>query len=79
MDDEPVDEKAFVFKVEEVKKAIAALPEGYRTIVQLYLVENIPQAEIGNMLGLTHNTVRIQYHRAKQKIMRTLKEGGYHG
>lgn len=75
-EEEAIDEEDFSFKVEEVKKAIEMLPEGYRTIVQLYLVENIPQAEIGNMLGLAHNTVRIQYHRAKQRIMRTLKEGG---
>ena len=75
-EEEAVNEEEFAFKVEEVKRAIAALPEGYRTIVQLYLVENIPQAEIGNMLGIAHNTVRIQYHRAKQKIMHTLKEGG---
>ncbi len=75
-EEEGIDEEAFAFTVEEVKKAIEALPEGYRTIVQLYLVENIPQAEIGAMLGLAHNTVRIQYHRAKQRILKTLKEGG---
>ncbi len=78
-DEDPIDERAFAWKVEEVKKAIDALPEGYRTIVQLYLFENIPQEEIGNMLGLAHNTVRTQYHRAKQKILHMLKEGGFYG
>ncbi len=75
-EEEPVDEAAFEFKVEEVRRAIGLLPENYRTIVQLYLFEHIPQAEIGQMLGMAHNTVRIQYHRAKQKILHTLKEGG---
>jgi len=75
-DEEPIDEKAFAFKVEEVKKAIEALPEGYRTIVNLHLFENITHVEIGQMLGLANNTVRIQYHRAKQKILTTLKQGG---
>jgi DNA-directed RNA polymerase specialized sigma24 family protein len=46
-EEDPIDEKAFAFKVEEVKQAIDALPDGFRTIVQLYLFENIPHAEIG--------------------------------
>lgn len=75
-EEEGIDEKAFVMRVEEVRKAIDALPEGYRTVVQLYLFENIPQEEIGQLLGLAHNTVRIQYHRAKQKILQNLKQGG---
>lgn len=75
-EEEAIDEKAFVMRVEEVRKAIDALPEGYRTVVQLYLFENIPQEEIGQLLGLAHNTVRIQYHRAKQKILQNLKQGG---
>lgn len=75
-EDTPVDEKAFVFKMEEVQKAIAALPDSYRTIFQLYAIENIPQVEIAQMLGIANNTVRIQYHRAKLKILKTLKEGG---
>jgi RNA polymerase sigma factor (sigma-70 family) len=75
-EEDPIDEKAFAFKVEEVKQAIDALPDGFRTIVQLYLFENIPHAEIGEMLGLTNTTVRVQYHRAKQKILQTLTKGG---
>jgi RNA polymerase sigma factor (sigma-70 family) len=71
-----IDEAAFEYKVEEVRKAIQQLPDGYRTVVNLYLMEEIPQEEIGNMLGISHNTVRTQYHRAKQKLLSMLKEGG---
>lgn len=77
-DEEPVDEAALTFRLEEVHRAIAALPEPYRTVFQLYAVEEIPQAEIAQLLGITHNTVRIQYHRAKQKILKTIKGSGYH-
>jgi RNA polymerase sigma factor (sigma-70 family) len=73
---EAVDEVAFQYKVDEVRKAIQKLPDGYRAVVSLYLLEEIPQEEIGNMLGISHNTVRTQYHRAKQKLMGILKEGG---
>ncbi|TAH03816.1 MAG: RNA polymerase sigma factor [Sphingobacteriales bacterium] len=71
-----IDETAFAFKVDAVKQAIALLPDGYRTVVNLYLVEAIPQEEIGTLLGISHNTVRTQYHRAKQKLLTILKEGG---
>ena len=73
---EPVDENAFIFQVAEVKKAIEVLPESYRTIFQLHVFENIPQVEIARMLDIAPNTVRIQYFRAKQKILTTLKERG---
>jgi RNA polymerase sigma factor (sigma-70 family) len=75
-DADSVDEAAFQYKVEEVRKAIQQLPDGYRAVVSLYLLEEIPQEEIGVMLGISHNTVRTQYHRAKHKLLNILKEGG---
>jgi RNA polymerase sigma factor (sigma-70 family) len=75
-DYEAVDEVAFQYKVDEVRNAIQKLPDGYRAVVSLYLLEEIPQEEIGNILGISHNTVRTQYHRAKQKLMTILKEEG---
>jgi RNA polymerase sigma factor (sigma-70 family) len=71
--DEKIDETAFSFQVEAIKSAIQQLPYTYKTIVQLYVLDEIPQEEIGQMLGLSHNTVRIQYHRAKQKILQLLQ------
>lgn len=75
-EEEAIDEQAFSFKLEEVMKAIEKLAEPYKTVFQLYAIENIPQVEIAEILGIANNTVRIQYHRAKQKILQTLKEGG---
>jgi RNA polymerase sigma factor (sigma-70 family) len=76
-DDEMVDEDAFEYKMDTVMAAVAALPEGYRTVFNLYAVENIPHTEIARMLGLEHNAVRTQYHRAKHKVLNMLKQGGY--
>lgn len=73
-----IDENAFAFQVDEVKKAIEALPDNYRTIVQLHVFENITHAEIAGMLGLENNNVRIQYHRAKQRILKTLSKEVYY-
>ncbi|RZK47290.1 MAG: RNA polymerase sigma factor, partial [Pedobacter sp.] len=68
----------FESKVEDVKKCIAELPDGYRTIVTLYLFEQMPQEEISKLLGISHNTVRTQYHRAKKKILTSLKDKSYY-
>ncbi len=77
-EDDITDEAEFEFTMEAVTEAIDALPEGYRTVFNLFAVENIPQAEIAQMLGMEHTTVRTQYHRAKHKILNTLKIGGYY-
>jgi RNA polymerase sigma factor (sigma-70 family) len=77
--DEVVDEADFEFAMDAITAAVEALPEGYRTIFNLVAMENIPQTEIAQMLGLENGTVRTQYHRAKQKILDTLRKGGYHG
>ncbi|RZL52636.1 MAG: RNA polymerase sigma factor [Pedobacter sp.] len=80
--DEEVDiseELLFQCQIDDIKKAIADLPDGYRTIVSLHLFEDIGQEEIGKMLGINHATVRSQYHRAKKKIFTALKDKAYYG
>jgi RNA polymerase sigma-70 factor (ECF subfamily) len=77
-EDEITDEAEFEYTMDAVNDAIEALPETYRTVFNLFAVENIPHAEIAQMLGMEHTTVRTQYHRAKHKILSTLKIGGYH-
>jgi RNA polymerase sigma-70 factor (ECF subfamily) len=75
-EDEQLDEQEVQYKVEQVKKAIQKLADGYRTVLSLYLLEGYDQEEISEILGITHNTVRTQYIRAKQKLLQILKQGG---
>jgi len=74
VEEEAEDEDLYAMKVEGVKKAIEALPEGFRTIVNLYVMEGVPQQEIADLLGISHATVRTQYHRAKKKILTLLQK-----
>lgn len=57
---------------EQIHQAILQLSDGYRTIVNLYVFENIPHEEIATMMGISHSTVRSQYHRAKKRIEQIL-------
>ena len=76
MDENQPDDQEIQYKVEQVKKAIQKLADGYRTVLSLYLLEGYDHEEISEILGITHNTVRTQYVRAKQKLLMILKQGG---
>ena len=72
------EDELFNCKVEDVKKSIDALATGYKTILNLYLFEKMSQDEIAGVLGLSHATVRTQYHRAKKRILLALKDKAYY-
>ncbi len=62
------------FKVEEIKDAIEKLPDGYRIILSLYLLEGYDHDEIGEILSISSSTSRSQLSRAKQKLITELKK-----
>ena len=49
-------------KVEEVKEAIERLPDGYRVILSLYLLEGYDHDEIAEILSITavHHDLSFQ-------------------
>ncbi len=69
------DENDIQLKVEDIKRAVLLLPTGYRTVLSLYLFEGYDHEEIAGILRISHATVRTQYMRAKQKLLRFLKQG----
>lgn len=73
--EQPVDENEIILKVESVKKAIMKLPDGYRTVLNLYLMEGYDHEEIAEILNVAQSTTRTQFIRAKQKLLQLLKEG----
>ncbi len=73
-DGSPVDEGAFSLTVDRVREAIRMLPDGYRIVLNLFLVEEYTHREISRMLGLSESAVKTQYHRAKQKVRAILEE-----
>ncbi|MBD3748352.1 MAG: RNA polymerase sigma factor [Sphingobacteriales bacterium] len=64
------------WKVEEVRKAIQLLPEGYRVVLSLYLLEGYDHEEIGQILKINEGTSRTQFLRAKRKLVEILKHKG---
>ncbi|MEA1886255.1 MAG: sigma-70 family RNA polymerase sigma factor, partial [Bacteroidota bacterium] len=58
-----------------VKEAINNLPDGYRIILSLYLLEGYDHDEIAEILNISSSTSRSQLSRAKQKLLNVLKNG----
>jgi RNA polymerase sigma-70 factor (ECF subfamily) len=72
-DSEPVEEEA-AYTVQGVKKCIEKLPDGFRTVLSLYLLEGYDHKEIAEILSITESTSKSQFHRAKSKLKELLKE-----
>lgn len=75
-DEEPDDHEETQYKVAQVKEAMKELPEGYRVVISLYLLEGYDHEEIGQILNITENTSRTQFLRAKRKLSDILRQKG---
>ncbi len=75
IEDLPYDEESVAYQVESVKKAITRLPDGYRTVLSLYLLEGYDHEEVAGILNVAESTTRTQFIRANQKLLQLLKEG----
>lgn len=49
-----------------LQEMIRNLPEGYRTVFNLYVLEEKSHKEIASLLNISENTSASQYHRAKK-------------
>ena len=58
-------------------QSLDQLPEGYRTVIRLYLIDDFSHEEIGKALGISASTARSQYARGMAKLKSTLKQTSY--
>lgn len=71
-DEAPVEVEAV--DIQKVKLGIAQLPEGYKQIINLYLIEGYDHVEIGEILNIATSTSKSQYHRAKKKLLEIISD-----
>jgi RNA polymerase sigma-70 factor (ECF subfamily) len=60
--------------VDRVRDSINALPDGYRTVLSLYLIEGYDHQEIAEILEITASTSKSQLNRAKKKLREILSQ-----
>lgn len=58
---------------EEMLTLLGTLPEGYRTIFNLYYIEEYSHKEIASMLGINHKSSASQLVRAKRALAERVK------
>lgn len=75
-EEENEDEDDIQYQVAMVKEGMKQLPDGYRVVLSLYLLEGYDHEEISQILNISENTSRTQFLRAKRKLMEILKRKG---
>lgn len=60
------------YETEKIFRGIEKLPDGYRIILTLYLLEGYDHTEISQILGISESTSKSQYSRAKEKLRNLL-------
>ena len=72
-------EEQIEYDTSSIKNKILELPDGYRVIITLYLIDGFDHEEIAQILNISSSTSRSQYLRAKKKLIELLKQDEYVG
>lgn len=58
---------------EQIYRAVGELGEELKSVFLLKYVHDFSHKDIGRLLGITENNVTVRLHRAKRKLMETLR------
>lgn len=58
----------------KIIELIQKLPQGYRTVINLFIIEGYNHKEIAQMLGISENTSKSQLFKARQVLQKMLKD-----
>lgn len=72
-DEDPVERVIGEIDSREVVQALDRLPPEYRTVSILYFIEDLPYAEIAQIVGCPIGTVRSRLHRGRRILVQELK------
>ncbi|PLX05439.1 MAG: RNA polymerase [Marinilabiliales bacterium] len=68
------DYEAVKNKAALIKETINQLADGYRIILNLYLIEGYDHEEISEIMNISSSTSRSQYARARKKLLELLSQ-----
>lgn len=66
-------------QIEQVQKTLMELPDGYRTVLSLYLLEGYDHREIAEILKISVSTSLSQYKRGKDRLLHLIKSNTQYG
>lgn len=59
-------------EAEDLMRLITELPDGYRTVFNMYVIEGYTHQEIAERLGISENTSKSQLSRAREYLQKRL-------
>ena len=59
---------------DELHRLVSELPDGYRTVVNLYVFEGYSHRKIAEMLSIKESTSASQFYHAKQLLAKRIKD-----
>ena len=62
-----------ILSARELTRLIQSLPEGYRMVFNLYVIEGYSHEEIAEKLGISTGTSKSQLYKAKQQLKQKLE------
>ncbi len=72
--DEQTNDITIEMGVEEIQLLIDNLPEGYRMVFVMYVIEGYKHNEIAELLNITEGTSKSQLFKARQMLQQKIKE-----
>ena len=72
-----IPDQEIILEIDRIKEALQQLPDGFRTVLSLYLFEGYDHREIAGILDISESTSKSQYNRAKKRLKQILKERVY--
>lgn len=57
---------------EALMKLVLAMPQGYRTVFNLFAIEGYSHKEIAEQLGISESTSKTQYHKARGHLRKAI-------
>lgn len=64
------------WRADVVRRCVQDLPDGYRVVLTLYLLEGYDHAEIAGILNISESTSKSQYSRARKKLLELARQHG---
>jgi len=75
-EDGEFDPEEMSWRADVVRRCVQELPDGYRVVLTLYLLEGYDHAEIAGILNITESTSKSQYSRARKKLLELARQHG---
>lgn len=74
VEEEDEDFEYLEFQASQIMQVIDLLPDGCKSVLNLYLFEGYDHKEIAEILGVTESASKAQYCKAKARIRKLLEE-----